>query len=295
MANLYRQAESNTRRTWMLMIVLMILIIGLGWFLSYLFETWIILIIAIIWSFGMNFFAYWQSDKLVLRMMRAKPVTLQEEPELYRLTENLAITSGLPMPRLYIMEENQPNAFATGRDEKHATVVVTRGLMDKLDRSELEGVVAHELAHIKNKDILLGTVIIVLVGAIAMISNLALRMSFYRGNRSKDNNLVILIVGLVGLILAPLAAAVIKASVSRRREFLADASGALLTRYPEGLAKALAKISSDSSQLSRADTSSAHLFITSPFKEKQSKNWMVGLFSTHPPVEERIRRLMEKK
>jgi len=295
MANLYRQAESNTRRTWMLMIVLMILIIGLGWFLSYLFETWIILIIAIIWSFGMNFFAYWQSDKLVLRMMRAKPVTLQEEPELYRLTENLAITSGLPMPRLYIMEENQPNAFATGRDEKHATVVVTRGLMNKLDRSELEGVVAHELAHIKNKDILLGTVIIVLVGAIAMISNLALRMSFYRGNRSKDNNLVILIVGLVGLILAPLAAAVIKASVSRRREFLADASGALLTRYPEGLAKALAKISSDSSQLSRADTSSAHLFIASPFKEKQSKNWMVGLFSTHPPVEERIRRLMEKK
>jgi heat shock protein HtpX len=295
MANLYRQAESNTRRTWMLMIVLMILIIGLGWFLSYLFETWIILIIAIIWSFGMNFFAYWQSDKLVLRMMRAKPVTLQEEPELYRLTENLAITSGLPMPRLYIMEENQPNAFATGRDEKHATVVVTRGLMNKLDRSELEGVVAHELAHIKNKDILLGTVIIVLVGAIAMISNLALRMSFYRGNRSKDNNLVILIVGLVGLVLAPLAAAVIKASVSRRREFLADASGALLTRYPEGLAKALAKISSDSSQLSRADTSSAHLFIASPFKEKQSKNWMVGLFSTHPPVEERIRRLMEKK
>lgn len=294
MANLYQQAESNTRRTWMLMIVLMCLIIGLGWLLSYIFESWAILIIAIIWSLGMNFFAYWYSDKMVLKMMKAKPVTLQSEPELYRLTENLSIAAGLPMPALYVMEESQPNAFATGRDAKHAAVVVTRGLMNKLDKAELEGVIAHELAHIQNKDILLGTVIIVLAGAIAIISNMAMRMSFYRDNRNENNNPIILIIGLLGLILAPLAAALIKASLSRKREFLADASGVLLTRYPEGLAQALAKISEDPVPLNKANTSNAHLFITSPFRGKQKQSWMIGLFATHPPIEERIRRLMTK-
>ncbi len=294
MANLYRQAESNARRTWLLMILLMALIVGLGWFLSYWYETWVILAVAIVWSLLMNFFAYWHSDKLVLTMMKAKPVTLEEEPELYRLTENLAIAAGLPMPRLYVMEERQPNAFATGRNEKHAAVVVTRGLMEKLERSELEGVIAHELAHIQNRDILLGTVVIVLVGAIAMVSHIAIRMSFFRGGR-KQGNAVVLIIGIIGLILAPLAAALIKAAVSRRREFLADSSGALITRYPDGLARALAKISGDSNEISRANTGNAHLFAVSPFRGKQSRSWMVGLFATHPPTEERINRLVEKK
>lgn len=276
------------------MILLMALIIAVGWFLSYWFDTWIILFIAIVWSLLMNFFAYWYSDKLVLRTMRAKQVTKEDEPELYRLTENLAIAAGLPMPRLYIMEEKQPNAFATGRNEKHASVIVTRGLMERLDRSELEGVIAHELSHIRNKDILIGTVVIVMVGAISMVSNVAFRMSFFQDSNRRDGGLMILI-GLIGLILAPLAAAVIKASISRRREFLADASGALITRYPEGLASALAKISGDPNQLSRATTSNAHLFVVSPFHGQQSKEWLVGLFATHPPVEERIKRLIEKK
>ena len=294
MANLYNQADSNIRRTWFLMFVLMILIIGLGWILSYLFESWFILVFAIIWSLFMNFFAYWYSDKMVLKMMRAKKVDKKDEPELYRLTENLAISAGLPMPQLYIMEEEQPNAFATGRNEKNAAVVVTRGLIKKLDRSELEGVVAHELAHIKNRDILLGTVIIVLVGAITIVSNMAMRMSFYRGGNKRQDGLIMVIIGLIGIILAPIAAAIIKASVSRRREFLADASGALITRYPEGLASALIKISKDDHQLVRANTGNAHLFFISPFRGKQKSSWLTNLFATHPPIEERVRRLSEK-
>jgi len=242
----------------------------------------------------MNFFAYWYSDKMVLKMMRAKKVDKKDEPELYRLTENLAISAGLPMPQLYIMEEEQPNAFATGRNEKNAAVVVTRGLIKKLDRSELEGVVAHELAHIKNRDILLGTVIIVLVGAITIVSNMAMRMSFYRGGNKRQDGLIMVIIGLIGIILAPIAAAIIKASVSRRREFLADASGALITRYPEGLASALIKISKDDHQLVRANTGNAHLFFISPFRGKQKSSWLTNLFATHPPIEERVRRLSEK-
>lgn len=294
MANLYNQADSNVRRTWVLMILLMALIIGLGWFLSYWFDTWIILFVAIIWSLLMNFFAYWYSDKLVLKTMQAQQVTKEDEPELYRLTENLAIAAGLPMPRLYVMEEKQPNAFATGRNEKHAAVIVTRGLMERLDRSELEGVIAHELAHVRNKDILIGTIVIVLVGAIAMISNITFRISLFRGGSRREGGFMMAI-ALIGLILAPLAAALIKSSVSRRREFLADASGALITRYPDGLASALAKISGDPNRLSRASTSNAHLFVVSPFRGRQSKDWLVGLFATHPPVEERIKRLTEKK
>lgn len=295
MANLYNQADSNVRRTWMLMILLMVLIIGLGWFLSYLFNSWIILRVAIIWTLLMNFFAYWYSDKMVLQMVRAKEVNMDNQPELYRLTENLAIAAGLPMPRLYLMEEGQPNAFATGRDEKHAAVVVTRGLLERLDRSELEGVIAHELAHIRNKDILIGTVVVVLVGAVAMVSDMALRMSFLQGGDRREGNLLGIVIGFIGLILAPLAAALIQASVSRRREFLADASGALITRYPEGLASALAKISDDSHQLARASNGNAHLFIVSPFRGQSAKSWTTKLFATHPPVEERIKRLMETK
>jgi heat shock protein HtpX len=274
---------------------LMALIIGLGWLLSYIFETWIILIFAIVWSLLMNFFAYWRSDKLVLKLMRAREADKEKERELYRLTENLAISAGLPMPRVYIIEEDQPNAFATGRNEKNAAIAVTRGLIDKLDRSELEGVIAHELAHIQNRDILLGTVIIVLVGAISLISHLAIRMSFYRGGRRQQGNILIVIIGLIGIILAPLVAMIIKASVSRRREFLADASGALITRYPDGLANALVKISGDSASLKGADTGNAHLFVVSPFRGKEKTSWITGLFNTHPPTQERVKRLMDEK
>lgn len=240
----------------------------------------------------MSFSSYWYSDKIVLRMTKSEPIKKEDNPELYRIVENLCITAGLPVPKVYILNEAQPNAFATGRDAKHAVIVVTRGLLEKLERVELEGVIAHELSHIGNKDILLQTAVVVLVGVIALASHWFLRISFYGGlgrRRSKGNaGLILLVLGIVAAILAPLAATLIKLAISRKREFLADASGALLTRYPEGLARALQKISSDPTSLKVANSSTAHLFISSPFRGKQSKSFFTKIFMTHPPVNERI-------
>lgn len=300
MATLYSQAESNVKKTWFLIFFFLIFIIALGWLFSYLLNNSLILIIAVIFSVFTSFFSYWYSDKIVLRMSRAKPIEKRDNPELYRLVENLCIASGLPLPKIYILPESQPNAFATGRDEKHAVVAVTQGLLDKLERTELEGVIAHELSHIKNKDILLGTVVVILVGIVALLSNLFLRISFWGGGRrnSKEGGylgLLIIALGIIAAILAPLAASLIRLSISRKREFLADASGALLTRYPEGLARALEKISSDPNQMKTANNSTAHLFISSPFRGKQSKSWFTKIFRTHPPVEERIKALRGMK
>jgi len=249
-------------------------------------------------AFLQSFFSYWYSDKIVLGITHAQPIEKKDNPELYRIVENLCITAGLPLPKIYIINEAQPNAFATGRDEKHAVVAVTRGLLGKLEKPELEGVIAHELSHIRNKDMLLQTVVVVLVGAVAILSNIFLRVSFWGGVRrdSRDSGGgILLVLGILAAVLAPLAASLIKLAISRKREFLADASGALLTRYPEGLARALEKISQDKSQMRVANTSVAHLFISSPFKGKQSRNWFTKLFMTHPPVEERIRALRGMK
>jgi len=300
MATLYSQAESNVRKTWFLISFFLIFIIALGWLFSYLLDSSLVLIIAVIFSIFTSFFSYWYSDKIVLKMSHAKPIEKRDNPELYRLVENLCIASGLPLPKIYIIPESQPNAFATGRDEKHAVVAVTTGLLEKLERTELEGVIAHELCHIKNKDILLGTIIVILVGIVALLSNLFLRISFWGGGRrnSKEGGylgLIIMALGIVAAILAPLAASLIRLSISRKREFLADASGALLTRYPEGLARALEKISSDPNQMKTANNSTAHLFISSPFRGKQSKSWFTKIFMTHPPVEERINALRGMK
>jgi heat shock protein HtpX len=300
MATLYSQAESNVRKTWFLISFFLIFIIALGWLFSYLLDSSLVLIIAVIFSIFTSFFSYWYSDKIVLRMSHAKPIEKRDNPELYRLVENLCIASGLPLPKIYIIQESQPNAFATGRDEKHAVVAVTTGLLEKLERTELEGVIAHELCHIKNKDILLGTVVVILVGIVALLSNLFLRISFWGGGRrnSKEGGylgLIIMALGIIAAILAPLAASLIRLSISRKREFLADASGALLTRYPEGLARALEKISSDPNQMRTANNSTAHLFISSPFRGKQSKSWFTKIFMTHPPVEERINALRGMK
>jgi len=249
-------------------------------------------------AFLQSFFSYWYSDKIVLGITHAQPIEKKDNPELYRIVENLCITAGLPLPKIYIINEAQPNAFATGRDEKHAVVAVTRGLLEKLEKPELEGVIAHELSHIRNKDMLLQTVVVVLVGAVAILSNIFLRVSFWGGVRrdSRDSGGgILLVLGILAAVLAPLAASLIKLAISRKREFLADASGALLTRYPEGLARALEKISQDKSPMRIANTSVAHLFISSPFKGKQSRNWFTKLFMTHPPVEERIRALRGMK
>ncbi|XOB41922.1 MAG: M48 family metallopeptidase [Candidatus Nealsonbacteria bacterium] len=293
MATLYTQAESNIRKTWLLFVAFLIFIIALGWVFSYLLDNYIFLILAVIIAFLQSFFAYWYSDKIVLAMTRAKPIEKKDNPELYRIVENLCIAAGLPLPKICIIEEQQPNAFATGRDQNHAVVAVTRGLLEKLERTELEGVIAHELSHIGNKDMLLGTMVVILVGIIAMLSNWFLRISFFGGGRrSRDSGGVIFVIlGISAAILAPVAATLIKLAISRKREFLADASGALLTRYPEGLAKALEKISDDPNPMRIASNSTAHLFIASPFRGKQTKSWFTKLFLTHPPVEKRIKAL----
>lgn len=299
MANLYTHADSNTRKTWFLITGFLVFIIAVGWLFSYVLNSSAILYFAVILSVLMSVTSYWFSDKIVLSMAKARAIEKKDHPELYRLVENLCITAGLPLPKIFIIEERQLNAFATGRDKNHAVVAVTRGLLEKLDKTELEGVIAHELSHIGNKDMLISTVVVVFAGIIALLSDFFLRMSFWGGGRrNNDDNragALLMILGIVASILAPIAATLIRLAVSRKREFLADATGALLTRYPEGLASALEKISDDVTPMRSAHPATAHLYIDSPFNEKQSHNWFVKLFSTHPPVEERIRALRDMK
>ena len=295
---LYTYAESNLRKTWFLMTGFLILIIALGWLFSYLFGNQNILFFAVIFSILTSVSSYWYSDKIVLSLMKAKPIEKRDNPELYRIIENLCITAGLPLPKIYIIEEPQPNAFATGRNANHAVVAVTRGLLNKLERVELEGVIAHELSHIGNKDMLLQTIVVILVGIVAMLSNFFLRISFFGGGRrgSKGSGGSLLaILGIIAAILAPIAATLIQLAISRKREFLADGTGALLTRYPEGLALALEKISADPNPLRVANNSTAHLFIASPFRGREAKSWFTKLFMTHPPIEERIEALRQLK
>jgi len=290
---LYSHRDSNIRRTWFLLALFFLLIIGLGWIFAQVYQNSAILYFAVIFSIFANFFTYWYSDKIVLGMTRAESISKENAPELYNIAENLAITAGLPMPKVYLVHERAPNAFATGRNLKHSVIVVTEGLLKKLDRSELEGVIAHELSHIGNRDMLLGTVIVVLAGFIAIASNIFLRSLFWGGGRRRDRGagIIFLALAVIGAILAPIAATLIRLAISRRREFLADTSGALLTRYPEGLASALEKISVDQTPMRIASNATAHLFIASPFKGKQSFNWFTKLFLTHPSVEERIKAL----
>jgi len=298
MATLYTHIDSNIRKTWFLFVIFLIVIIGLGWVFSYVFENQIILIVAVAFSFLMSFFSYWYSDKIVLAISKAKPLQKRDNLELYRIVENLCIAAGLPMPRIYVLNEPAPNAFATGRNPEKAVIAITRGLLKRLDRSELEGVIAHELSHIGNRDILLSTVIVVLVGSIVMLSDFLLRWTIWggRGRRRSSHGgdgrvqVIMLLVGLIAAILSPLIAKSIQLAISRKREFLADASGALLTRYPEGLARALEKISKDTIPLRVANKATAHIYILSPLKGKQAKG-LAKFFLTHPPVEERIKRL----
>jgi len=248
------------------------------------------LYIAIILAICQSFLSYWYSDKIVLATSGAKAVQKQDNPELWRIVENLAITAGLPVPKIYIINEDQPNAFATGRDKNHAVIAVTRGLLQRLDKTELEGVIAHEMSHIGNRDILLSTVIVILAGIISMIADMFLRLSFWGGRRDNNNSGggILMLLGIIAAILAPLAATMIQLAISRKREFLADADGALLTRYPQGLANALRKIAADPTPMRNASSATAHLYIANPFRGKQ-KNWFSKLFSTHPSTEERIR------
>jgi len=287
MASFYTQQEKNIKRTYLLFSAFLVLIIGIGWIFSYVFNSQYILYFAVIFSALSSFISYWYSDKIALSMSRAIPVKSKEEnPYLWNMVENLCITAGLPMPKLYIIPESQINAFATGRNPQNAAIAVTEGALSKLENEELEGVLAHELSHIGNRDILVSTIAVVLAGIISILADFFLRMTFWsRGNR--DNNDIFKLIGIALAILAPIGATLIQLAISRKREFLADATGALLTRYPEGLANALEKIQKDESPMQVASDATAHLWINNPFKNKMSG--FHKLFMTHPPIEERIK------
>lgn len=293
--NLYEQKDKNIRKTWILMFIFVVVVVGIAWVFSYTLENQMIFVWALIGSLFMNFISYWYSDSIVLSISNAKPVdtSTSEGKRIYRLLENLAITAGLPMPKLYIIQDTAMNAFATGRDPEHSAIALTTGIIDRLEQIELEGVIAHELSHIGNRDTLIQTISVVLVGLVALLSDWFLRISFWGGgrhNNNDDNSKLGLIVGIIAVvlaILAPIFVQLLHFAISRKREYLADASGALLTRYPEGLASALEKISQDTEPLEVANRATAHLFISNPFKGGGIKDWM----STHPPTEKRIQAL----
>lgn len=299
MATLYTHSDSNKRKTWLLLTGFLVFIILVGYIFSIVMDEYGILVFAVIFSIIMSFGSYWWSDKIVLAMSDAKAVKFEDNKELYRIVENLCITAGLPTPRIYIINDTAPNAFATGRDPEHAVVAVTSGLLQKLERSELEGVIAHELSHIGNRDILLATIVTVLVGVVVLLADWFRRWTFWGGGRKSDNNkggqlqLIIIIAAIALSILAPIFAYMMQFAISRKREFLADADGALLTRYPEGLARALEKISADTEPLEVANRATAHLYIASPFKSDtpgggKKIGFLKKAFMTHPPVNERI-------
>ena len=291
MATLYDQADKNTRLAWIYILGFLIFVIGIGYVFAGAMNNYAILVVAVIFSVLMSFASYWWSDKIVLAMSGAKEVTRENAREIYNIVENLCITAGLPVPKIYIIQDESPNAFATGRNAEHAVICLTTGIIEKLDKPELEGVIAHELSHIGNRDILLSTVIVVLVGFVALLAGFFRRWSFF-GGRDNDREggqlgLILFIAAIVLSILAPIAAMLIQLAISRKREYLADADGALLTRYPEGLARALQKISANPMPMQHANQATAHLFIVNPFKGKKISN----LFLTHPPIAERVKRL----
>lgn len=296
MATLYTNQSANIRKTWALMLVFFLVVVGLGWAFSYALNSPLILYIAVGFSIFMNIGSYWFSDKLALKTSGAKPVSRESHRELWNILENLSITVGMPMPRLYIIEDPAPNAFATGRDPEHAAVAVTTGLISMMDRSELEGVLAHELSHVKNRDTLVMTVVVVLLGFVTLISDFFLRSLIYGGGNNGDDSrlkMIMIIAGVLLAVFSPIVAQLIQFAISRKREFLADSTGALITRYPDGLASALKKIGAYQAPMRRANHATAHLFIGNPFGSKAMKG-MNRLFSTHPPVDERIKALMNK-
>ncbi len=272
------------------MTMFFVVVIGIAWGFSYFLQNPSILYIGVAFSVGMNIYSYWYSDKLVIKMSGAVPATREKYFDLWNAVENLSITAGLPMPKIYVIHDDSPNAFATGRDKDHAVVAATTGLLKILNKTELEGVMAHELSHIGNRDTLLATVVVVLVGFVAIISDMFLRTSMLGGGNRDSGRLGIflLIAGIVLAILAPIIAQLIHLAISRKREFLADASGALLTRYPDGLASALEKISAYPQGLARQNTAMAHLYISNPLKGGKARSFMSRIFSTHPPTEERV-------
>ncbi len=299
--DLYVERARNIRRTWLLITGFLVVVIAAGYAVSWYYQNPAILVIAVVIAVATNFYAYWASDKLVLSLNKARPATREEFYDFYTVAENMAITAGLPTPKLYVIDDPAPNAFATGRDEAHAVICATTGLLSMMTRPEIEGVIAHEMSHIKNRDMLLMTVAVVLAGFVALLAQIFIRVAFWGGGRRDDNggNLLVAALAIVGIILAPLAAKLIELAISRRREYLADASGVLLTRYPEGLASALTKIGNYQVPMQHPNIATAHLFIGDPFGSQKQKagtaGWIESLFSTHPPIHDRVKALLGPK
>lgn len=294
MATLYTHQTENISKTWVLMFVFLCVTVGLGWAISWYFQNPGILFFAVIFAIVMNIGSYWYSDKLVISLARATPADGPEYIELNRIVENLSITAGLPKPKVYIVQDPAPNAFATGRNAQHAAIAVTTGLLGMMEKTELEGVLAHELSHIGNRDMLVSTVAVVLVGIITLASDFFLRASFWGGGRDREEkgNPLLAIVAIAFVVLAPILATLLQLAISRKREFLADASGALLTRYPQGLASALQKIGSYAAPMRTANNATAHLYISNPFGARAAVRGISKLFMTHPPIADRITALM---
>lgn len=288
MATLYTHKESNQRLTFLYITGFLLFVIGVGYVFAGAMHSSAVLYGAVLFSVVMSISSYWWSDKIVLSMSGAKLVAFEDNKELYRVIENLAITAGLPTPKIYTIEDTALNAFATGRNPKHGVICFTTGILQTLNRAELEGVAAHELSHIGNRDTLIATVVVILVGFVALVADWFRHWAWFGGNRDNDNKgqfqVILMIVAIVLSLLAPLATTLMQLAISRKREFLADASGALLTRYPEGLASALEKISGDKEPLEAANRATASLYIANPFKGVKVAKY----FMTHPPIEERI-------
>jgi len=296
---LYTNVSRNKFNSGLLLLIFLVITILVAWVIGQAYQiTWLLPLVVII-SLVQSWVAYYYSDAIALVIAHAVLLTEQDNPTVYHLLENLSITAGLPRPKLYLINDSAPNAFATGRDPKHASIAVTSGLLNKLEKSELEGVLAHELSHVGNFDIRFQSMVVVLVGVVTMISDFALRSFWWRGGRRASSDeggrvqLILMVIGVILAILAPLIAVLIQLAISRKREFLADSTGALLTRYPPGLASALRKIAADPEPLEVANKGTAHLYFANPLKGRDGKaSWLQSLFLTHPPVEERIKALL---
>ena len=292
---MYAQISSNVWKSVLLVIVFMAVLIGLGYLFSEVTGFPYILPVAVVIAVAGSIGSYYYSDRIVLGMSQARPANREEHALIMNSVEGLALAAGIPVPRIYVIDDTAPNAFATGRDPQHAVICVTTGLMQKLDRIELEAVIGHEMAHIKDYDIRFMALVAILAGTIVLISDWLLRSMWWGGGRDRDDdreggsNPILMLVAIAAAILAPIIATLIQLSISRKREYLADAQGALLTRYPDGLASALAKIAADPEPLEAANKATAHLYIYNPLREHGG--FLNSLFSTHPPIEDRIRRL----
>lgn len=299
MQNIYEQIDSNKRRSWLIIAIFIAFVTAFGYFFSYIYGyDWSFLVFAVLISGIGSWVSYYNSDSIALSLAQAHPVTHKTHPIYINIVDNLARVASIPAPKTYVIDSRALNAFATGRDPSHGAIAVTQGLIDTLSRTELEGVIAHELSHIRNYDTRLMTIVAILVGSIAMILNWSWRLSWHRGgdrDSNKEGNAIIMVIGIIFIVLAPVIASLIQMAISRRREFYADASAAHLTRQPSGLLGALKKIAANESiQLETASTATAHLYIDDPVTTETHGSWLANLFSTHPPIADRIKALEGK-